>query len=86
MRYVENVLLGLDIFVSAMLGGRPGETLSGRAGSAYIQRKLRGRIFCPVIDFIMWAVGAYPTLHGHCVHAIQGDILRAQAVVVDQSR
>ena len=82
--YLANVLLGLDLFVSALAGGKPGETLSGRAGSAYSQGKLRGRIFCPAIDAIMHVVGAYPTWRGHCVHAIQGDIVRAQAVIVDQ--
>lgn len=76
--YFVNVLLGLDLFASALLGGRPGETLSGRAGSAYLQGKLRGRIFAPIIDFIM-------RRKGHCVGAIQGDILRAKAVIVDQN-
>lgn len=84
--YIANMLLALDQFVSAIVGGMPGETLSGRAGSAYVQGTLRGKIFCPVIDVIMHAVGAYPTWRGHCVHAIQGDILRAQAVIADQSR
>ncbi len=77
--YCFNVALGLDLLASAILGGKPGETLSGRAGSAYLEGKLRGRIFCPIIDFIM-------RRKGHCVAAIKGDILRAQAVIVDQSR
>jgi hypothetical protein len=86
MNYLGNVLLGLDLFVSALTAGKPGETLSGRAGSAYKEGHLRGKIFCPLIDWIMWAVRAYPTPRGHCVHAIQGDIIRAQAVIADQSR
>lgn len=77
--YFANVLLGLDLFVSALTGGKPGETLSGRAGSAYLQGKLRGHIFAPIINWIM----RNPQ---HCQHAIQGDILRAQAVIVDQGR
>lgn len=75
--YLFNVALGLDLFASAILGGKPGETLSGRAGSAYNQGKLRGRIFCPIINWIM----RNPE---HCQQAVQGDIRRATAVIADQ--
>lgn len=75
--YLFNVALGLDLFASAVLGGNPGETLSGRAGSAYEQGKLRGRIFCPLINFVM----RDPQ---HCQQARLGDILRARAVIADQ--
>lgn len=84
--YIANVLLGFDLFVSAVCGGMPGETLSGRAGTAQAQGKLRGKIFAPVIDAIMHICGAYPTWSGHCQHAIQGDILRAKAVITDDSK
>lgn len=77
--YLLNVALGLDLFASAILGGKPGETLSGRAGSAYNQGKLRGRIFCQIINWIM----RNPQ---HCQQAVQGDIRRATAVIADQSR
>jgi len=77
--YLLNVALGLDMFTSALLGGKPGETLSGRAGSAYLQGKLRGKILAPIIDFIMCK-------KGHCVAAVAGDIARAKAVIVDQSK
>lgn len=77
--YLFNVALGLDLFASAILGGKLGETLSGRAGSAYNQGKLRGRIFCPIINWIM----RNPQ---HCQQAVQGDIRRATAVIADQSR
>lgn len=83
--YLFNVALGLDLFASAILGGKPGETLSGRAGSAYNQGKFRGRIFCPVIDVLMHLLGAYPRWRGHCLAAIQGDIRRATAVIADQA-
>lgn len=84
--YFANVLLGLDLFVSALTVGKPGETLSGRAGSAYQQHKLRGELFCPIIDWIMYHAGAYPYPRGHCIHAIEGDVLRAKAVIADQSK
>jgi hypothetical protein len=78
-QWLFNVLLALDILGSALLRGLPGETLSGRAGTAYKQGKLRGRIFAPFIDFL-----AHNSLH--CAQAIQGDIKRAQAVIIDDQR
>lgn len=77
--YLFNVALGLDLFASAVLGGLPGETLSGRAGTAQKQGKLRGRIFAPIIDWIM-------DDPKHCEEAIAGDIRRAAAVIVDDER
>lgn len=77
--YGFNVLLSLDVLASAILGGIPGETLSGRAGTAQKEGKLRGRIFAPIINFIM-------RNPNHCVEAIDGDIRRAKAVVADDSR
>lgn len=59
---------------------------TGRAGSAYQQHKLRGELFCPIIDWIMYHAGAYPYPRGHCIHAIEGDVLRAKAVIADQSK
>jgi hypothetical protein len=79
MNYARNALLGLDYFLSCLTGGLPGTTLSGRAGSAYLQGQLRGRIFAPLIDFVM-------RQKGHCVAAVQGDILRAKAVIADQGK
>lgn len=74
MSYVFNLLLALDCLASAILGGQPGESLSGRAGSADLEGKLRGEIFAPIINFIMMNPN-------HCVQAIAGDKLRAQAVL-----
>ena len=79
MKYTWNVLLGLDLFASTLCGGIPGETLSGRAGKAYAQGKLRGRIFAPAINFLM----RDPQ---HCWRAWQDDVIRAQAVIRDNSR
>jgi hypothetical protein len=79
--YVFNLLIALDCLGSALTGGEPGETMSGRAGSAWLEGKLRGKIFCPAIDVLMHAIGQYPIWRGHCVAAIQGDKIRAQAVL-----
>lgn len=74
MSYVFNLLLAIDCLASAFLAGQPGESLSGRAGSAYLEGKLRGEIFAPIINFIMMNPN-------HCMQAIAGDKLRAQAVL-----
>jgi len=79
--YVFNLLIALDCLGSAVLAGQPGETLSGRAGSALLEGKLRGKIFAPAIDALMHIVGEFPTWRGHCVAAVEGDKLRAQAVL-----
>ena len=84
--YLFNVVFALDILASALTGGIPGESLSGRAGAAQIEDKLRGRIFAPIIDVIMHMLGQFPTWQGHCRHAIDGDIARAKAVIADDSR
>lgn len=81
--YCRNVLLGWDYLGSAYTGGRPGETLSGRTGSSYLEHKFKGELFCPAIDVLMWAVRAYPKPRGHCVNAVTGDRMRAQAVLTD---
>lgn len=78
-QYCLKVALGWDVLLSAYLNGRPGETLSGRAGSALLQGKLRGHIFAPIIDFIM-------DKRGHCVEAVKGDEMRSQAVLADDAR
>lgn len=77
--YFLNVALGLDLFASAILGGRPGETLSGRVGSAQLEGKLRGKIFAPIVNFIMRDPN-------HCANAVKNDMLRAQAVIADDSK
>lgn len=79
MNYLFNVALALDLLASALTGGMPGETLSGRAGTARRQGKLRGRIFAPIIDFL----ACNPL---HCAEAIAGDIRRARAVIADDQR
>jgi hypothetical protein len=81
MSYLFNLLIALDVLASAILAGQPGETLSGRAGSALLEGKTRGKIFAPAIDVLMHLVGAFPSWRGHCVAAIDGDKRRAAAVL-----
>lgn len=74
--YLFNVALGLDLFASAILAGKPGETISGRVGKAQQQGKRWAKILAPVINFVMRS----PT---HCRDAIVGDRRRALAVIAD---
>jgi hypothetical protein len=83
--YVFNLLIALDVLGSAILAGQPGETMSARAGSALLEGKLRGKIFAPMIDGLMHIVGAFPTWRGHCVKAVEGDKLRAAAVLAQRT-
>lgn len=76
--YCLRCAMGIDMWLSLMTNGRPGETLSGRCGSSYLQGKRKAKFWRPVINFIMGS----PT---HCVDAIQGDRLRAQAVLADDA-
>jgi hypothetical protein len=85
MTYVFNLLIALDCLGSAILAGQPGETLSGRAGSALLEGKLHGKVLAPMIDALMHIVGEFPTWRGHCVAAVAGDKLRAQAVLAQRT-
>lgn len=77
--WLFNILLAIDILASALLRGMPGETLSGRAGTAYAQGKLRGRIFAPIINALAFN-------RNHCRDAVLGDEMRAKAVIADDTR
>lgn len=81
--YVSNVLVSFDCFASAVLGGEPDETISGRTGAAWLAGRALGKIFCAPIDVLMHVLGQYPTWRGHCVAAIDGDRRRAQRVIDD---
>lgn len=73
--YLIDVWIGFDMFASTLIpGGKPGETLSGRAGTAQRQGHLRGMIFAPCINLLAWN-------RNHCREAIDGDIRRAKAII-----
>ncbi|MGC8519962.1 MAG: hypothetical protein ACP5P4_15810 [Steroidobacteraceae bacterium] len=79
--YLKSVLISLDMLGSAILLGKPDETISGRTGRAELARRWWGLLFAPPIDVLMHLLGAYPHWRGHCLHAILGDTLRAEAAV-----
>lgn len=74
--YCLRYAMGIDLWLSLVTNGRPGETLSGRCGTAYLQGKTKGKFWCPIIDAIMGS-------QTHCVDAIQGDRARAATVLSD---
>ena len=77
--YLFNVALAFDLLGSALTGGMPGETLSGRAGKAYAQGTLRGKFWQPIINAVMFNPN-------HCQLAWKNDMARAKAVIADDSR
>lgn len=79
MSYLFNVALAVDLFASALTGGLPDETLSGRAGTAQREGKLKGKLLAPVINLIMWD-------KNHCQEAVEGDLKRARAVIADDTK
>ena len=79
--YILNIAIALDVLASAVLAGQPGETLSGRAGTAEAEGKLRGKIFAPLIDALMHLLRLFPTWRGHCAQAVLDDMARARAVL-----
>ena len=83
--YIFNLLIALDVLASAILAGQPGETMSGRAGSALLEGKTRGKIFAPMIDVLMHLVGEFPTWRGHCLAALVSDKNRAALVLAQRS-
>jgi len=80
-RYLVTVLIALDMLVSALLLGKPDQTISGRVGRAELAGKWWGLALAPPIDALMHVCGAYPHWRGHCLHAILGDTLRAEAAI-----
>lgn len=68
------ILLTFDHLLNVVTGGLPGQTLSGRAQTARNQGKRWGCVLCGILDWLE---------RDHCRMALEGDILRARAVVTD---
>lgn len=62
--YFQNLMLGLDEFANTLVGGAPGETISGRAGRARDKGHRWGRILC-------WMLGKIDK--NHCTLAVEND-------------
>lgn len=62
--YFQNLMLGLDEFANTLVGGAPGETISGRAGRARDNGWRWGKVLCFILDKIE---------KNHCSNAILND-------------
>lgn len=71
--YVLNVLIALDQFGNALVGGSPDETISSRAGKAQQKGKRWGCVLC---RFLNWFE------RDHCAKSIEPDE-GADAVIPD---
>lgn len=59
--YLFNIIIAIDLLLAAMVGCKRNETLSAAAYSTELDGKLAGRIFRPIIDFLLsWRE------HEHC--------------------
>ena len=64
IRYFKNLMLGLDEFLNTVIGGAPGDTISGRAGRAREHGRVWGRGLCYLLELID---------KNHCTKAIAND-------------
>ena len=71
--YVLNVLIALDQYGNALVGGSPDETISSRAGKAQQEGKRWGCVLC---RFLNWFE------RDHCTKSIEPDE-GADAVIPD---
>lgn len=68
--YVFNLLVGLDQFANAVIGGDPGETISSRAGKGKLKGQPVHTFLAGVIDILFEMLFSQ---ENHCVKAIQHD-------------
>lgn len=71
--YIFNVLVGLDQFANAILGGSPQETISSRADKAMKEGKRWGCILC---KFLSWLQ------KDHCQKSVEPNV-GSNAVIPD---
>jgi len=65
-RYVWNILIALDQFANALIGGDPDHTISGRMG-----RRLHDGLPCPGCKALCWLLGKLDP--DHCNKSIEWD-------------
>lgn len=67
IQYFVNLLMGIDQFVSTILGGHPDDTVSQRLGRAHLAGTMWTEPFRLVIDFLV-----YPFEPDHCLNSLFG--------------
>jgi hypothetical protein len=50
--YFARVFVGLDVFVNALIGGHPKETISSRAAKDRNRGRFLGCVLCKILDWI----------------------------------
>jgi hypothetical protein len=70
-KYIHNTLVGFDQFCNTLIGGKPDETISARAGRAAQAGKLWGKVLCGGLNLIQ---------KNHCTKAEAGDEVRSETV------
>lgn len=55
-RYPLTVLIAADQLLNALTFGNEDETVSSRLYRAKLNGKIAGKILCPIIDFIFFAI------------------------------
>jgi hypothetical protein len=78
--YVRNVLIGLDQFANALIGGDPNETISSRSAKARANRRLWGCVLCLLLGWIATIINRKKT--DHCAGALMPDA-GAAAIIPD---
>ena len=62
-KYIGNMLIAMDQFFNALLGGDPDETISSRAGKSQGKSK--------IADILCWFLNKLDT--GHCKNSVEED-------------
>jgi hypothetical protein len=66
-QYILNILIGLDQFVNAILGGLPDHTISGRVGYAAMRGNKIAILLEKLINLLFWFD------KDHCRRSIEWD-------------
>lgn len=73
-QWAWNVIVSGDMFLNAVLRGKPGQTISSRLADARAAGRLLGCVLCKVLDWFE---------QDHCELARHNDMRRASAVLDD---
>lgn len=72
MRYLFNILLGIDQFANVILLGDPDETISGRLGRAHLSGKPKWFV-PPFKKFVDWGAKVLDGQQNHCVDSVEAE-------------
>lgn len=67
-QYILNILISLDQLVNVLIGGKPDETISSRAGKGRLEGSIFWTYAADFIDLLF-----YPLEKNHCFNSIEWD-------------